>query len=67
MNNWYSQYNLYDYSNPKMSNFAQVVWKSSTKLGCGLSLGKDVLAVCFYSPEGNVNGQFAQNVMKFGY
>jgi len=50
-----------------MSNFAQVVWKSSTKLGCGLSLGKDVLAVCFYSPEGNVNGQFAQNVMKFGY
>ena len=50
-----------------MSSFTQVVWKSSTKLGCGLSLGKDVYAVCYYSPEGNVNGQFAQNVLTFGY
>ncbi|ODV90868.1 hypothetical protein CANCADRAFT_15606, partial [Tortispora caseinolytica NRRL Y-17796] len=44
-------------------HFTQVVWKSTTKLGCGVaSCSSGKIYVCEYDPAGNVLGQFAQNV-----
>ena len=49
------------------SHFTQVVWKSTTELGCAVSTcghifpdqGPAVLYVCLYSPAGNVLGEIA--------
>ncbi|WP_244918176.1 CAP family protein [Nostoc linckia] len=74
---WYSEIKDYDYNNPVFSgatgHFTQVVWKGSTKVGCGAAPGPatidgtkydGVYVVCQYSPAGNVKGQFADNVLK---
>ncbi len=74
---WYNEVSKYDYNNPGFSSatghFTQVVWKSSTQLGCGVAQGKKVInstnfnayyVVCRYNPAGNVQGQFPQNVLK---
>lgn len=50
--------------------FTQVVWKSSTQVACAqadcaagtIYNQKSTLTVCRYSPPGNMQGQFAQNV-----
>jgi len=51
------------------SHFTQMVWKATTKVGCAVQsctgiLGSDPAQfyVCEYSPQGNVIGQFDQNV-----
>ncbi|KAG9123556.1 hypothetical protein FRC07_014768 [Ceratobasidium sp. 392] len=63
-----------DYKGPDdYSHWTQVVWKSTTKLGCALkqcapgtifdaSYGVANYYVCHYNPVGNVLGQFPQNV-----
>jgi hypothetical protein len=74
---WYDEVSKYDYNNPGFSSatghFTQVVWKSSTQLGCGAARGVKTLngtnynafyVVCHYSPAGNVQGQFPANVLK---
>lgn len=74
---WYSEIQDYDYNNPVFSDstghFTQVVWKSTTKVGCGAAPGPatiegkkydGVYVVCQYSPAGNGEGQFADNVLK---
>ena len=74
---WYDEVKLYNYSSPGFSlatgHFTQVVWKSSTKLGCGTAKGTKTLngttfnafyVVCHYLPAGNVQGQFPANVLK---
>ncbi|KAG8776292.1 hypothetical protein FRC12_001001 [Ceratobasidium sp. 428] len=65
-----------DYKGPDdYSHWTQVVWKSTTKLGCftatcapgkifDASYGSSSYLVCHYSPAGNVIGQFPQNVQK---
>ncbi|RYP41959.1 hypothetical protein DL767_000590 [Monosporascus sp. MG133] len=68
----------YGQETPDMSNFeawghlTQLVWKSSTKLGCAVqfcprgSMSSDMDAwymVCNYSPPGNVGGAYATNVL----
>ena len=39
--NWYNEIQFYDYNNPVFSgetgHFTQVVWKGSTKIGCGVA------------------------------
>jgi hypothetical protein len=46
-------------------HFTQVVWNSSTKLGMGLALSSGKLyCVGQYSPAGNYEGQYKQNVLK---
>merc|ERR1719162_2749596 len=40
-------------------HYTQVVWKSSTALGCGVYKS---LLVCQYGNGGNMGGQFASNV-----
>ena len=52
-------------------HFTQVVWKASTFVGCALAncpngvsgtSGMDSLFVCDYGPEGNMGGEYADNV-----
>ena len=79
---WYNEIQFYNYNNPGFSgatgHFTQVIWKSSTQVGCGLSVNYQRQLVgttywnfymayvsCNYSPAGNniSNGQFALNVL----
>lgn len=58
----------YDPSNPTYNHFTQVVWQSTTQLGCAVSFCQNVFDtsaqyyVCLYSPPGNVIGQAPANV-----
>lgn len=47
----------------KTGHYTQVVWKESTKLGCG-KISRMRLVVCDYFPAGNMRGQFTQNVLR---
>lgn len=66
---WYGEVKDYNYNNPGFSSqtghFTQVVWKNSTKLGCGKATSVDgkVFVVCNYDPPGNYLGQFPENVL----
>ncbi|KIK71203.1 hypothetical protein GYMLUDRAFT_320972 [Collybiopsis luxurians FD-317 M1] len=68
---WANEASQYDPSNPQASHFTQMVWKATTQVGCALaqcngifdpSFGLAHYYVCEYSPQGNVIGEFAQNV-----
>lgn len=74
---WYDEVAKYNYANPAFAastgHFTQVVWKSSTELGCGAAQGTKTLqgkqykafyVVCHYAPAGNVTGQFPANVLE---
>lgn len=69
---WYDEINLYDFNHPKFSlkvgHFTQVVWKTTTQVGCGYKSGCETgdwsdIWVCQYQAPGNILGQFAQNVL----
>ena len=72
---WFSESANYDYMKPGFSastgHFTQVVWVSTTTLGCGYAIGTAVIdgtsynafySVCRYTPAGNVAGNFPDNV-----
>jgi len=68
---WAGEASQYNPSSPVASHFTQMVWKSSTQVGCAVqdcsgifasSFGLAHFYVCEYSPQGNVIGDFAQNV-----
>lgn len=75
--NWYNEIAQYDFSNPGFSeatgHFTQVVWLSSSTVGCASvdCSGKlfpswpnpQTYVVCKYLPPGNVLGEFEQNVL----
>ena len=55
-----------------LGHFTQLVWKASTKLGIGVSMTKfesggrlwdAYIVVAHYSPTGNFNSAFGDNVM----
>merc|ERR1712157_326421 len=70
---WYNEVSDYDFSDPGYSgatgHFTAVVWKGTTGLGCAIATcpeggrtpGRKIY-VCQYSPPGNVEGRFAENV-----
>ena len=71
---WYQEEQDYHYQTGESTNgqtighFTQVVWQSSTKLGCGTAhkTQDDMVkayVVCQYSPAGNIRGQYTTNVM----
>ncbi|CEP11937.1 hypothetical protein [Parasitella parasitica] len=77
INGWYNEVKHYDYNNPGSSDetghFTAIVWKSTTKIGCGVktcnNLGKGYkLYTCSYAPFGNIVGNnnqyFVQNVLR---
>jgi len=73
VNDWVSEASQYDPNNPVASHFTQVVWKSTTQLGCAVatcsgifpeSYGAAQYYVCEYDPAGNIegDGEFSANV-----
>jgi len=68
---WTDESSQYDANDPQPSHFTQVVWKSTTQVGCAVngcngifdpSYGIAQYYTCEYSPPGNYIGEFAQNV-----
>lgn len=65
---WYAEIAAYNYSNPGpqvgVGHFTQVVWRSTTAVGCAVQNCKDsTYVVCHYLPMGNMVGDYAANVM----
>ncbi|XP_030374310.1 Golgi-associated plant pathogenesis-related protein 1-like [Scaptodrosophila lebanonensis] len=66
---WYDEIKDYDFRNPKFSllsgHFTQVVWKSSKELGVGKAKSSQgaTYVVARYTPAGNVDGKFKENVL----
>jgi len=66
---WYDEIHQYNFNNQGFSSgtghFTQVVWKNSTELGIAKASGRSgTFVVCNYSPPGNYQGQFNQNVAR---
>ncbi|KAI8077226.1 CAP domain-containing protein [Gilbertella persicaria] len=67
---WYNEVKNYNYKNGGFSSstghFTQVVWKSTTEIGCAATYCSNLKAtyyVCDYSPPGNCAGQYQANVL----
>lgn len=67
VDNWYFEATKYDFARsgyqPGTSQFTQIVWKGTTRVGCGID-GKYV--VCRYAAPGNIVGYFPSNVFSRG-
>uniref|UniRef100_A0A0K8R2U5 Putative antigen 5 protein n=1 Tax=Ixodes ricinus TaxID=34613 RepID=A0A0K8R2U5_IXORI len=65
---WYKESENYTYSpggySPDTAHFTQLVWKSTTEVGCGynVSTSGTIYVVCDYRPQGNIEGQYQENV-----
>uniref|UniRef100_A0A0N5BJE1 SCP domain-containing protein n=1 Tax=Strongyloides papillosus TaxID=174720 RepID=A0A0N5BJE1_STREA len=64
---WYDEIKDYNFNSQGFKHgtghFTQLVWKSSSKVGCGVAAGSSgVFTVCKYSPPGNLQGAYKENV-----
>uniref|UniRef100_A0AAF5D5R5 SCP domain-containing protein n=2 Tax=Strongyloides stercoralis TaxID=6248 RepID=A0AAF5D5R5_STRER len=64
--NWYDEVKLYDFSKNQFSydtgHFTALVWKETTKVGCGIYMKREILyVVCKYFPAGNMLNEFHKN------
>ncbi|KAA0193551.1 putative scp gapr-1 like scp extracellular protein [Fasciolopsis buskii] len=65
---WYDEIILHDFKggyNGATGHFTQVIWKNTTNAGFGRASTKDghkIFLVGHYTPPGNVQGEFAENV-----
>ena len=65
VSSWASEAADYDYASNTCAgvcgHYTQVVWATSTKLGCGVSTCPGLIyghtIVCDYAPGGNISGQ----------
>jgi uncharacterized protein YkwD len=65
MDAWYMEFTAYrgDWS-PQTGHFSQMVWKGTTEIGCAATqCPSGRFLVCRYLPQGNVIGQFKENVL----
>ncbi len=79
VDSWYAEVANWDFATSSgkptgtSGHFTQVVWKSTTKLGCGVASCPNILIggktwpdlayiVCRYSPSGNWDGEYADNI-----
>lgn len=65
---WYDEIKLYKFPNGgfslKTGHFTQVVWKSTTKVGCGhVQCNGNDIYVCNYDPPGNWERQYSKEVL----
>lgn len=66
---WYAEESQYNYNDPVFSggtgHFTQLVWAASTQIGFGAALATsgNWIVVAEFDPPGNVQGQFAANVL----
>uniref|UniRef100_A0A0K0FJ90 SCP domain-containing protein n=1 Tax=Strongyloides venezuelensis TaxID=75913 RepID=A0A0K0FJ90_STRVS len=58
-----------DFKNPERfpagGDFTQLIWRSTKKIGCGISYKaktKEVITLCLLSPKGNIEGKFKENI-----
>ena len=75
-NVWYSENQFYDYDTGESKNdgviyhFTQLVWKTTTEIGCAVAEGswskytESYYVCCNYLPGGNIFGLFTKNVLK---
>ncbi len=62
---WYNEKSNYTVANPERTlHFTQVVWKATKYIGVGVCdmSNNGIVVVVNYSPRGNYENQFAQNV-----
>lgn len=60
---WYSEGANYDYSSCSVfDHFTQVIWKSTTQVGCAYKDCGGLYIICSYNPAGNFIGQGPQNL-----
>ncbi|KAI0695765.1 PR-1-like protein [Cerioporus squamosus] len=68
---WTDEVSQYNAKSPQPSHFTQVVWKGTTQVGCAVQTCNNIFDpkygpakfyVCEYYPQGNIIGQFPQNV-----
>ncbi|RWS29101.1 hypothetical protein B4U80_00369 [Leptotrombidium deliense] len=65
---WYKQKQHFDSKSPEKSRsagqFTQLLWKSSTFLGCGLATHCEYrfITVCYYFPPGNIKDEYDSNL-----
>ncbi|XP_078359740.1 uncharacterized protein LOC144644187 [Oculina patagonica] len=66
--NWYQEGKNYDFRSPHLdestNHFSQLVWRDSKEVGIGTAQSKsgNFFLVARYSPRGNVDGKFNDNV-----
>uniref|UniRef100_A0A0K0EDY7 SCP domain-containing protein n=1 Tax=Strongyloides stercoralis TaxID=6248 RepID=A0A0K0EDY7_STRER len=65
---WYDEVKFYKFGNnyptSGAGHFSQLVWVSSSKVGCGVATsGSEVYVVCKYSPKGNISPLYGKNVL----
>jgi hypothetical protein len=65
---WYGEVDSYDFRGGRFSfetgHFTQLVWASTTQLGCGrVECKGGEIWVCNYAPPGNARGEFKANVL----
>ena len=73
---WYSENVYYNYAigssknGATVSHFTQIVWKTTQKIGCAVSIGRwkiykeSYYICCYYHPGGNLAGLYTKNVLK---
>ncbi|CAL8130270.1 unnamed protein product [Orchesella dallaii] len=66
---WYKEERHYDYGNPGFQtdsqHYTSLVWKATSQVGIGVAWNpskKLFVVVANYDPEGNISGQFEENV-----
>jgi hypothetical protein len=66
---WYKEVSSYPFDRPRFvsgtGHFTQMIWRDAKQVGCGAAkcyFGAVRFWVCRYTPQGNWDGKFAENV-----